>query len=106
MSTHATRYTGNEDSWCVISDGRKICGGSNKLNGTDAALIVEAFNVKQETGKTPRQLADENQTLSDIVQKLAGARRSTYRSGLEENIVHSVLRKAEEFVRKSNKKEP
>lgn len=30
----------------------------------NAAFIAEAFNVAHETGKTPRQLADENGTLS------------------------------------------
>ena len=33
------------------------------LERSDAELIAEAFNVTHETGKTPRQLADENAEL-------------------------------------------
>lgn len=42
----------------------------NKLSIKRAKLICETFNVTQETGKTPRQLADENKMLLEALQGL------------------------------------
>ncbi len=67
----AEKYTSNEDSWRVSKFGeRPICGGSNQLNGNDAAMIVEAFNVYSETGKSPRELVARIVELETALQDL------------------------------------
>lgn len=62
------RYTGDEDSHKVCTALHNICGGSNKLCGADAELILEAFNVTHETGKTPRELANLVEELESEIQ--------------------------------------
>ena len=80
-----TKHTQGE---CTIKDtviyanGRKVCGMFYDLNPGDSAqkriienkaymeLICEAFNVANETGKTPRQLADENKELLEACKTL------------------------------------
>ena len=66
----ATKYTGPDDSWRVGGEfPHRVCGGSNKVSGADAELIAEAFNVTHETGRTPRQLADER---AELIEALEG----------------------------------
>ena len=53
-----------------------ICHVLPKANGSkelNAELIIEAFNVANETGKTPRQLADENAKLLEALKNLLQA---------------------------------
>lgn len=45
----------------------------NTLCSERAKLICETFNVTQETGKTPRQLADENKMLLHALETIYGA---------------------------------
>ncbi len=46
--------------------------GNSSPKGPDAELIAEAFNVTHETGKTPRQLADELKDASIALQLVKG----------------------------------
>lgn len=41
---------------------------SDSQNMANAELIAEAFNVSTETGKTPKQLAEENERLREALQ--------------------------------------
>ena len=67
----------------------------------NAILVAETFNVTQETGKTPRQLADENKMLLEALKDcLEGVKelQSDYQDGWRPNI-----KKATEAINKATK---
>lgn len=58
-------------AWDIIVGGVKIAenigGKTNEEREANAKLIAEAGTVANETGKTPRQLADENKELLEAL---------------------------------------
>ena len=61
------------ESWDINKedeDGFEYIAEVPKSFKSNAELICEAFNVSNETGKTPRQLADENKELLEALQEI------------------------------------
>ena len=60
-------WVGQDQTICLVSP--KI--SENKTDLANAKLIAEAGTVANETGKTPRQLYDENKILLEAINKIA-----------------------------------
>ncbi len=61
----------------------------------DAELIVESFNTCYETGKTPRELADENTELREAVRMMVNI--ATHPRATKEKI-HHIANDCQKFI--------
>lgn len=62
----------------------------------NANLIAEAFNVANETGKTPRQLVDQNKELLEVLKKALPILKGDGCSTIQYQSAESVIKKATE----------
>lgn len=83
----------------VWSDNQCICIVDTNNDEANAELITEAFNVTNETGKSPRQLADENRDMDKELDIVHGCLTELYNFDVSLPIVKACLDKIEAINR-------
>lgn len=84
------------DNYDIVEDGIVI---GNIQGSKKGKLIAEAFNVANETGKSPRQLADENKELVEAL-KLITSQIKIHDTG---DWYQGEIYKAEQAINRSTK---
>jgi len=97
----AVSFSGSDDfSFAVIAeDGGSICHVTKwSEDKANANLIAEAFNVANETGYTPRQLANQKAELLELLENIVDAQYDPKGSLASLN---GAVREAREKIKKS-----